>query len=115
MFLSLPVALPLQYDPQATGSIDYQQLMKQLLHSDYYALYLGTVDNTQNTLEATAVASLGSSLRSRIRPQAERLQKVGNFSAQVPTLCCVLLICRQHSSGTIEFEQQNQALFTSSE
>eukprot|EP00891_Asterochloris_glomerata_P006723 jgi/Astpho2/6723/fgenesh1_pg.00102_%23_12_t len=64
------------YDPQATGSIDYQQLMKQLLHSDYYALYLGTVDNTQNTLEATAVASLGSSLRSRIRPQAERLQKV---------------------------------------
>ena len=74
--------LPLQYDPQATGSIDYQQLMKQLLHSDYYALYLGTVDNTQNTLEATAVANLGSSLRNRIRPQAERLQKVGTCFAQ---------------------------------
>ena len=75
-------SLPLQYDPQATGSIDYQQLMKQLLHSDYYALYLGTVDNTQNTLEATAVANLGSSLRNRIRPQADRLQKVGIFRAQ---------------------------------
>ena len=82
--------LPLQYDPQATGSIDYQQLMKQLLHSDYYALYLGTVDNTQNTLEATAVANLGSSLRNRIRPQAERLQKVGTFSAKpwVHAVCC---------------------------
>ena len=83
----------LQYDPQATGSIDYQQLMKQLLHSDYYALYLGTVDNTQNTLEATAVASLGSSLRNRIRPQAERLQKVGTcmYSPQLLLFAAGLL------------------------
>ena len=91
--------LPLQYDPQATGSIDYQQLMKQLLHSDYYALYLGTVDNTQNTLEATAVANLGSSLRNRIKPQADRLQKVGIFPCTGPSLCWSAASTAQHPLG----------------
>ena len=86
--------------------------MKQLLHSDYYALYLGTVDNTQNTLEATAVANLGSSLRNRIRPQAERLQKVGTFSAQafVCAVCCQsaastaqdLLVPRNRTRASVE-------------
>lgn len=67
----------LQYDPQATGVIDYQALMQQLLHSDYYALYLGTVDNTQNTLDATATFSMITNLKSHFTAQGRKMQQVG--------------------------------------
>ena len=66
----------LQYDPQATGVIDYQALMQQLLHSDYYALYLGSVDNTQNTLDATATFSMITNLKSQFAAQSRKLQQV---------------------------------------
>ena len=66
----------LQYDPQATGVIDYQALMQQLLHSDYYALYLGTVDNTQNTLDATATFGMITNLKSQFATQSSKLQQV---------------------------------------
>ena len=67
----------LQYDPQATGVIDYQALMKQLLHSDYYALYLGTVDNTQNTLDATSTFNMITSLKTQFAAQSQKLKQVG--------------------------------------
>ena len=66
----------LQYDPQATGVIDYQALMQQLLHSDYYALYLGSVDNTQNTLDATATFSMITNLKSQFAAQSRKLHQV---------------------------------------
>ena len=66
----------LQYDPQATGVIDYQALMQQLLHSDYYALYLGSVDNTQNTLDATATFGMITNLKSQFAAQSGKLQQV---------------------------------------
>ena len=66
----------LQYDPQASGVIDYQALMSQLLHSDYYALYLGTVDNTQNTLDATSTFDMITNLKRQFVTQAHKLQQV---------------------------------------
>ena len=65
-----------QYDPQASGVIDYQVLMKQLLHSDYYALYLGTVDNTQNTLDATSTFDMITNLKGQFAAQGRKLQQV---------------------------------------
>ena len=65
-----------QYDPQASGVIDYQALMKQLLHSDYYALYLGTVDNTQNTLDATSTFDMITNLKRQFAAQGHKLQQV---------------------------------------
>lgn len=66
----------LQYDPQASGVIDYQALMKELLHSDYYALYLGSVDNTQNTLDATSTFDMITNLKTQFAAQAHKLQQV---------------------------------------
>ena len=66
----------MQYDPQASGVIDYQALMKQLLHSDYYALYLGTVDNTQNTLDATSTFDMITNLKRQFAAQGHKLQQV---------------------------------------
>jgi len=66
----------LQYDPQASGVIDYQALMKELLHSDYYALYLGSVDNTQNTLDATSTYNLITNLKTQFAAQGHKLQQV---------------------------------------
>ena len=65
-----------QHDPQASGVIDYQALMKQLLHSDYYALYLGTVDNTQNTLDATSTFDMITNLKRQFAAQGHKLQQV---------------------------------------
>lgn len=65
-----------QYDPQASGVIDYQALMQQLLHSDYYALYLGTVDNTQNTLDATSTFDMITNLKMQFAAQGHKLQQV---------------------------------------
>ena len=72
----------MQYDPQATGVIDYQALMKQLLHSDYYALYLGTVDNTQNTLDATSTFNMIINLKSQFAAQGQKLKQVGLHQKQ---------------------------------
>ncbi len=66
----------LQYDPQASGVIDYQALMKELLHSDYYALYLGSVDNTQNTLDATSTFNMITNLKTQFAAQGHKLQQV---------------------------------------
>ncbi len=66
----------LQYDPQASGVIDYQALMKELLHSDYYALYLGSVDNTQNTLDATSTYNMITNLKTQFAAQGHKLQQV---------------------------------------
>ena len=70
------VPVVVQYDPQASGVIDYQALMKQLLHSDYYALYLGTVDNTQNTLDATSTFDMITNLKRQFAAQGHKLQQV---------------------------------------
>ena len=72
----------LQYDPQASGVIDYQALMKELLHSDYYALYLGSVDNTQNTLDATSTFDMITNLKRQFAAQGPKLQ-------QVRPCCCL--------------------------
>ena len=80
----------MQYDPQATGVIDYQALMKQLLHSDYYALYLGTVDNTQNTLDATSTFNMITNLKSQFTAQGQKLKQVGLDW----THCIFLVQCR---------------------
>ena len=36
----MTLTMPLQYDPKATGVIEYTTLMKNLLDDDYYALYI---------------------------------------------------------------------------
>ena len=83
-----------QYDPQASGVIDYQALMKQLLHSDYYALYLGSVDNTQNTLDATSTFHMITNLKSQFAAQGHKLQQVCLLKAVLMTL----LHCK-HAAG----------------
>ncbi|KAL0049779.1 hypothetical protein WJX82_009756 [Trebouxia sp. C0006] len=70
------LALFCRYDPQASGVIDYQALMKELLHSDYYALYLGSVDNTQNTLDATSTFNMITNLKTQFAAQGHKLQQV---------------------------------------
>ncbi|KAL0042540.1 hypothetical protein WJX79_002907 [Trebouxia sp. C0005] len=70
------LALFSRYDPQAAGVIDYQALMKELLHSDYYALYLGSVDNTQNTLDATSTHNMITNLKTQFAAQGSKLQQV---------------------------------------
>lgn len=37
---NLTYFVALQYDPKATGVIEYTTLMKNLLDEDYYALYI---------------------------------------------------------------------------
>ena len=61
--------------------------MRQLLHSDYYALYLGTVDNTQNTLDATATFSMITNLKAQFATQGRKMQQVSwNFGAMLTML-----------------------------
>ena len=79
LYISVPeftLSCFLQYDPQASGVIDYQALMKELLHSDYYALYLGSVDNTQNTLDATSTYNMITNLKTQFAAQRHKLQQV---------------------------------------
>ena len=83
-----------QYDPQASGVIDYQALMKQLLHSDYYALYLGSVDNTQNTLDATSTFDMITNLNRQFAAQGHKLQQV----CLLKTVLMTLLHCK-HVAG----------------
>lgn len=74
--------------------IDYQALMRQLLHSDYYALYLGTVDNTQNTLDATATFSMITNLKAQFATQGRKMQQVsGDLAVMLMLLIGVLLNC----------------------
>ena len=76
LYLKFMLSCLLQYDPQASGVIDYQALMKELLHSDYYALYLGSVDNTQNTLDATSTYNMITNLKTQFAAQGHKLQQV---------------------------------------
>lgn len=83
--------LVVQYDPQASGVIDYQALMKQLLHSDYYALYLGTVDNTQNTLDATSTFDMITNLKRQFVAQGHKLQQVWQLKTMLlSALHCIV-------------------------
>ena len=88
----------MQHDPQATGVIDYQALMKELLHSDYYALYLGTVDNTQNTLDATSTFNMITNLKTQFAAQGHKLQQVSVMSQRLATHHA-LMSCRSMISS----------------
>eukprot|EP00803_Ostreobium_quekettii_P009237 evm.model.scf_479.3 EVM.evm.TU.scf_479.3 scf_479:17845-20257(+) len=46
------LALYCVYDPDGTGCLRYEDLMSQLLDPDYFALYVGNVDNTQARVDA---------------------------------------------------------------
>lgn len=78
--------------------IDYQALMKELLHSDYYALYLGTVDNTQNTLDATSTFNMITNLKTQFVAQGHKLQQV---SINICHCAWLLSVCHMDTSQSV--------------
>ncbi|KAK9808647.1 hypothetical protein WJX72_001201 [[Myrmecia] bisecta] len=70
------LALFSRFDPEATGVLEYMGLMKGLLDSDYYALYLGAVDNTQTTKDAADMDIMAADLNKRFTAVATKLKQV---------------------------------------
>lgn len=64
------------YDPEGTGFLAYEELVKQLLDPDYYALYVGNVDNTQAKVDKKEADAMMTSFISKFSPNMEGLSTV---------------------------------------
>jgi hypothetical protein len=64
------------YDPDGTGCLAYEQLMGKLLDPDYFALYVGAVDNTQGRVDAQATDRMRQGLVKRFGATEETMDRV---------------------------------------
>jgi len=71
------LALYSVYDPEGSGYLAYEDIVKQLLDPDYYAMYSPAgVDNTQALVDARATDKLVTNLRQRINGSLSDMIKV---------------------------------------
>uniref|UniRef100_A0A383VS12 EF-hand domain-containing protein n=1 Tax=Tetradesmus obliquus TaxID=3088 RepID=A0A383VS12_TETOB len=65
------------YDPTGSGYLAYEDIVKQLLDGDYYAMYSPAgVDNTQALVDAQATEKLVANLRKRIKGSVADMRSV---------------------------------------
>jgi Ca2+-binding EF-hand superfamily protein len=70
------LALFYVYDKGCTGYLRYEDLMRVLLDSDYYALYTGQNDITQAAADLTTVKGMVASIKAKFKSSVEDLRKV---------------------------------------
>lgn len=71
------LALYYVYDPAGSGYLAYEDIVKQLLDKDYFAMYLPEkVDNTEATVEGQNKHKLVESMRRKIKVFADEMREV---------------------------------------
>lgn len=70
------LALYSVYDPEGTGYLQYEDLMSQLLDPDYFALYIGNVDNTQQHVDEVEATKMAEAMKSKFRDTPEAMREV---------------------------------------
>eukprot|EP00878_Enallax_costatus_P035636 GHUV01039820.1.p1 GENE.GHUV01039820.1~~GHUV01039820.1.p1 ORF type:complete len:188 (+),score=77.77 GHUV01039820.1:629-1192(+) len=71
------LALYYVYDPSGSGYLAYEDIVKQLLDADYYAMYSPAgVDNTQALVDAQGTERLVANLRKRINGTLDEIRAV---------------------------------------
>lgn len=64
------------YDPEGTGYMRYEELMMQLLDPDYFSLYVGNVDNTQQHVDHLQTAKMIETMVAKFKHSPEAMQSV---------------------------------------
>ncbi|GMH32521.1 hypothetical protein BSKO_00355 [Bryopsis sp. KO-2023] len=70
------LALYSVYDPEGTAYLRYEQLMSQLLDPDYYSLYIGNVDNTQQHVDAIQTEAMVENMKAKFKKTPEEMHPV---------------------------------------
>lgn len=64
------------YDPEGTGYMRYEELMMQLLDPDYFSLYVGNVDNTQQHVDHLQASKMIETMVAKFKDAPEAMQSV---------------------------------------
>lgn len=64
------------FDPEGTGFIRYEELMVKLLDADYFAFYVGSVDNTQARVDLEQTTTMMNTLKSKFHATIEEMRRV---------------------------------------
>lgn len=64
------------YDPEGTGFLKYEELVSCLLDADYFAFYVGNVDNTQARVDLAQTTKMMDTLKGKFVANIEEMRRV---------------------------------------